>query len=406
MCAPWTEAGRPRALMTFLATVLVSSCGAGDHEEPDLAIPDGATEGVLRTDGYRLEAVRPGEAGPPVVYSFVAMSDTQPPTTSCEIPGNPDMLAIPQAVLSLKPDFVIDMGDLMDHGGEKGAYDAFKSCYGDILLKVPFFPTMGNHDEDWGMGFTPYTKYLEEQLGKQNQSLVGVLYPRRFPLWYKDDPTKYSTDIDKPTMKNIVPSGFSWKTFYAFKYQNAYFLSFELMLPFFTDTPIPWVEKHLKAARADPTVEHIFVYLHYPLYISSADETDPDVGLYAVRKWYEALFRKYDVTMVLSGHAHMYSHAYVPDDGHATRTKRPPPVYTHDGKAIHYVVAGGSSWTINPLPDEYTDQKSYKYIQARGTGNHVVNVSVEGKKLTVHVISVRGDATTTKTSTLDRFVIE
>lgn len=335
------------------------------------------------------------EPGPPA-FTFVAFGDTQLITGSCS-GAAPEQGAIPRVLLSLGPDLIVHVGDVVDRGSQRQSYDTFFNCYGPVLMRHPLFPTMGNHDADWGDGIHNYKKYLDKQLLTFNRMRLG-----HYPLWYKDDPTPYPTDLTKPLYKDKVPSGFTFKTYYAFRHRNAYFISFEQGTPAWTNTPKPWLEQHLKAARADRDIEHIFVFLHFPLYVSNVPEWDNYIGLHVVRHHYEQLFQKYDVTMVFSGHVHIYSHAYVPDDGAPTRTSSPPQTYPHDGKAIHYIVTGGGSWIPDPVPDE-NKGKSYDYIQNRRAGHHVVEVRVKGSSVGVTVVGVKGSRENHAVSVWDAF---
>ncbi len=301
---------------------------------------------------------------------------------------------------------MIHLGDLVDRGGDIGAYTAFTHCYADILMKYPLFPTMGNHDEDVGRGIWNYIDYLDEQLLTRNKHVVSDQDRGLFTIFYNDDSTIYSKDYYRPTHQDIVPSGFSFKTFYAFRYKNSYFISFEQGTPLWTNTPKPWVERHLTAARADPTIDHVFVFMHHPIYLSLKSEDDPYYGFVGIREHYEDLFKKYDVTMVLSGHHHVYAHSYVPDDESPTRMTPGPSTYPHDGNAIHYVISGGGSWTESALSlAAEVKEKSYDYVQALGTGNHFIVVRVNGKELEVNVIGVYGYKTIYTTHLLDTFAI-
>jgi hypothetical protein len=387
-----------------------ASSGTGAGAGTGGAVPDAGGKDVA-ADSTPSDAAPPNDAkpdaSPPAAFSFVVFGDNQFATTSCTS-GVPERLAIPKVVVSLNPTLLLEAGDLMDHGYDSGAYAKYQDCYKEMLAKVPFFPTMGNHDAGSG-GINNYKAYLEQQIQTKNAAVWGAGYKSAFPIWYEDDPTTYSTDFNHPGDTKVVPSGVSFKTFYAFQHQNAYFISFEQGTRWWTNTPIPWVEKHLKAARQDPGVEHLFVYLHHPFYSTTMEESGSGEAVEPVRKHYEALFRQYDVTMVFSGHVHMYEHFHVPDGGAATRASPPPKSYPHDGKSIHYLITGGGGGPLpngcNPTPGE-KQQKSYDYMQSRACGYHVTQVKVAGKKLSVSVIGVKGSETSHTTSGLDGFAVE
>ena len=346
---------------------------------------------------------------PPQSFSFAVFGDNQMATSSCTS-GTAERLAIPKAIIGLKPTLVLHTGDLMDHGYDSGAYAKFTSCYADMLAKHPFFPTMGNHDAGY-TGIKNYKKFLEGLLNKGNPKAWGAGYKAAFTVAYNDDPTPYSQSFSTPSHKASVPSGVSFKTFYAVRHKNAYFISFEQGTRWWTNTPRTWVEKHLKKAHNDKTIQHIFVYMHHPMYSSTMLESPPDPKkpgsgecIQPVRKHYEALFRKYDVTAVFSGHAHLYDHFYVPDDAHKTRKDPSPKSYPHDGKAIHYIVTGGGGGGLNKCG--WKKQYSYDFFQSRACIYHVTRVQVSGKKLTFSIVKVVGSASSYKTSVADTFVVK
>jgi hypothetical protein len=382
--------------------------GGGEAAAAEGGAPD-SPEGGGQQDAAP-EASGPdaaAEAAAPIEFSFVAFADNQFATTSCTS-GVPERLAVPKAIVQLAPSFVLEAGDLMDHGYEAGAYDKLVSCYGAMLTELPFFPAPGNHDCGSG-GITAFKAFLEKQLFTRNKTVWGAGYEQDFPIVYEDDPNTYSTNPSAPGSTADVPSGFSFKTYYAFKHRNAYFLSFEQGTRWWSNTPRSWVEKHLKAARADPGVQHLFVYMHHPMYSSTMAEGGTGEAIGPVRKYYEALFRQYDVTMVFSGHAHVYDRFWVPDDNTPTRSEPAKKTYPHDGKAIHYIVTGGGGGPLpngcNPMPAEAQDV-SYPFGQARGCGYHVTHVKVKNATLSVEVVGVSGSETSYTTKQMDAFGVE
>jgi hypothetical protein len=344
---------------------------------------------------------------PPVEFSFVAFADNQFATESCTS-GVPERLAIPKAIVKLAPTFVIEAGDLMDHGYDPGAYAKLVSCYDAMVTQIPYFPSPGNHDCG-SAGIAAFRTFLETQLFTRNKAVWGANYDKAFTIAYEDDTNTYSTNPSAPGSTTNVPSGFSFKTYYAFKHKNAYFLSFEQGTRWWSNTPRQWVEKHLKAARADPAIEHLFVYMHHPMYSSTMAEGGTGEAIQPVRSYYEALFKKYDVTMVFSGHAHVYDRFYVSDDGTPTRSTPPKTSYPHDGKAVHYIVTGGGGGPLpsgcNPAPGE-KKELSYDFGPARGCGYHVTKVSVKGGSLKVEVVGVDGSETAFTTKVWDTFTIQ
>lgn len=419
------QAGHAALRCGLILALLAAACGDEGATDPledqglsaDAGItPDGATfpdgsstdQGASSTDGPRTDGPKPdgskpktdAAAGPS--FSFAVFGDNQFATTSCTS-GTTERLAVPKAILAAAPTLVLHTGDLMDHGYETGAYAKLVSCYSGMLAKLPFFPTAGNHDLG-SDGVYKYRTYLETQLLTRNPQVWGTGYKSAFTVSYKDDTTAYSESFSSPKYTSIVPSGVSFKTFYAVKFKNAYFISFEQGTRWWMNTPKTWLEKHLKAARADSSIQHVFVYLHHPLYSTTMDESSSGESVGPVRTQYEPLFRQYDVTAVFSGHAHLYEHFHVPDSGATTRSSTPPSSYTHDGKSVHYIVTGGGGGGLNGCG--LKQEKSYNYSQKRGCFYHFTRVQVAGKKLTVSIVKVTGSDTKYTTQVFDSFTLQ
>jgi len=358
-------------------------------------------------------ATRLATAGAPVHrFSFVVFGDNQFATRS-PTSGVPERMAVPEVVVALKPDLVLHTGDLMDHGYEKGAYDRFVEYYAGMLGSTPLFPTMGNHDAARG-GTRSYRAFVEKQLKVRNPSVGGETFRRHAKLWLGDDPKPYPQSFSDPArgkFKPDLPSGVTFKTFYAFRFRNALFLSLEQGTRWWANTPRSWMEKHLRAARKGPGIDHIFVTMHHPMYSTTMRETPPDPKkpssgecIEPVRRLYEPLFRKYDVTMVFSGHAHLYDRFCVPDDDRATRRDPPPASYPHDGRRVHYIVTGGGGGPLNR--SGLRQEHSYRFFQRRLQAYHVTEVRVDGKRLDVRVRRVSGTGKLPKHELFDSFRLE
>jgi len=388
----------------------------GGASEDDAGVPqdDGTVEedegGALEDDGAAGEdegAAEDDPGPPPARFSFAAFADNQFATESCTS-GVPERLAVPEAILAADVDFVLEAGDQMDHGYDDGAYAKLVECYAGMLAALPYFPALGNHDAGSGAVWD-FKAYLEEQLFTRNPAVWGAGYAEAFPTVYEDDPTSYSTDPSNPVSGTSVPSGFSFKTFYTFRHQNTVFIAFEIGTRWWSNTPRTWLEEHLRTAREDPTVEHVVVFMHHPLYSTTMAESGDGECIEPVRRYYGALFHQYDVELVLSGHAHVYDRFYVPDDGAATRARPPPASYPWGAQAVHYIVSGGGGGPLpsgcDPAPGE-RQELSYDFSQARGCGFHFLRVEVEGRRMRIQVIGVSGSASDYATAVWDEFSIE
>ena len=343
-------------------------------------------------------------------YSFVVLGDTQFHLNSCTA-GPPELNSLPGAVLSLRPDFMLHVGDLMHEAREANTYHVFTRCLAEMLDRIPMFPTVGNHDMDYDLGITNFREYLQHQLFVRNALLVGDRYAADFPITYLDDKTVFSTNKKEPRQFDLVPSGFAHKLYYTFRHRNAYFVVLEVGTRWEVCTPPAWVEKHFKLARSDSSIDHLFVLLHHPLYSTFMDEAGGGDTLLSVRDPYEKLFKKYDVTAVFNGHAHVYDRFYVPDDGRPTRSEpRGPQRFIQDGKGIHYLTIGPSGSAY--MPGDYCqttppprEGPSLAFLQGRGCGHNVAKVTVRGKDLDVKIVGWKGKPKDFVTSVWDQFTI-
>ena len=351
------------------------------------------------------DAPPPDDAPAAAPYSFVVYGDNQFATESCTSGVN-ERLALPEAIKAAAPTFILHTGDLMDHGYDPGAYAKFVSCNQSMLDALAIFPTMGNHDAGSGAVWA-YKTFLEELLQTRNPAAYGAGFATDFTIWYEDDPNPYSTDPSSPGSTTDVPSGFSFKTFYAVQFRRTLFVSLEVGTRWWSDTPKSWLRGHLERAQADAGVDHIVVFLHHPIYSTTMTDGGTGDSVGPVRAAYEPIIAAaHKVRLVFGGHAHVYDRMYVPWDGAATRTSTPPASYPL-GAGIQYIVTGGGG---GPLPDCSTfnpvQETSWGYSQVRRCGYHFLKVTVAGDRLTVDTTKVTGSATSYTTADWDHFTIE
>ena len=119
--------------------------GEGDHHEVTLEGLD-----VSNCYNYRVAcglrqspdatfctAPLPGES-----FSFVIFGDTR---------SNHDIHAeMARAIMAEGADFYINTGDLVSDGTSEEDWDYFFEAEKELLLEIPFYPVIGNHDEEGG----------------------------------------------------------------------------------------------------------------------------------------------------------------------------------------------------------------------------------------------------------------
>jgi serine/threonine-protein phosphatase CPPED1 len=165
------------------------------------------------------------------------------------------------AINSLKPDFVVITGDLVNNRGNREQVAEFKRISSQINKEIPVWYLPGNHD----IGQTPEQK-----------------------------------DID------MFISDYGHDRF-AFQHKGSTFLGLNSQL-IKTDNPeaeeiqFNWLKGVLEKA---PLTGHIIVFSHYPLFIKLAIEPETYSNIaYAKRKKYLSLLSEYHADAVFAGHLH------------------------------------------------------------------------------------------------------
>ena len=148
---------------------------------------------------------------------------------------------------------------------------------------------------------------------------------------------------DDPNQKFYKPFNLGGERYRTFKKNSVRF--FVLDSNYMDPTQLQWLEKELAASGSDWKI----AYFHHPLYTSAT--RGPEIEL---RKVLEPLFVKYDVSVVFTGHEHVYERS-TPQHG------------------ITYFVAGGSAkLRRNDLQRSatratgYDDDRSFMLVEIDG----------------------------------------
>lgn len=172
---------------------------------------------------------------------------------------------------TLKPDFVVVCGDMVNHAGNAEEVKAYLDGAAQLDQAIALYHVCGNHD---------YDVSRPESLG-----------------WYQ------------------ARFGHPW---YSFTHKNSLVVIFESTMVKYgaEDQPqyqwqMRWLEQTLLAAQGKG-YDHIIVCTHYPLALRKADEPDEYFNLPKNRRMkLLELFHRCNVTAVFSGHFH--HNAYVKD---------------------------------------------------------------------------------------------
>lgn len=180
------------------------------------------------------------------------------------------------------------------------------------------------------------------------------------------------------------------KQYYSFDYQNAHFLGLSSELDSGEDTgQFKFANADLAKAKSNPNTDWIIVYFHQPFYSGSGSDNT------GMRDMYHPLFEKYNVDLVLTGHAHNYQRSYPLNYNDARQTR--PLIVDHEKS--QYINGSGTVFTIVGTGGESiqgVDRKPYLASVYEGFG--CLNVQINGKSLSAEFYSDEGN-------TIDHFVI-
>lgn len=238
-------------------------------------------------------------------FSFIVIGDNRT--------GHDIYSKVVQMAMERKPAFIVNTGDQISTPGSHDDWNRFWEMSKPIT--VPYFLTVGNHDA--------------------NPKVPG-------------SEKVYQEQVDLPGNE----------LYYSFVAGNGLFIVLDSYIDDqekkITGEQLQWLERTL--ARSDR--KHKFVFVHHPLYTeknrgkhhgNSLDRYKDE------RDALQALFVKHRVTMVFTGHEHLYLRKTV------------------DG--IPHVIAGGGGAPLYGSDDE-------------GGFHHLIRVTVDGDKVSAEVVDI------------------
>jgi hypothetical protein len=258
--------------------------------------------------------------------------------------ATPDQKLMAARVDSLNADLAILTGDIIYDVGDAGAFSPnYFDIYRETLKRIPFYPCLGNHDN--------------------NPPNYGIPYVNTFYL-----PTNYPTAPERC---------------YSFDYGSAHFVAIEVTIE--NNSPDPLMTAWLDADLAASAKKWKFVFFHVPMYSNEgAHGGDPTIaaGL-------EPIFQARGVDMVFQGHNHFYTRTYPIAAGAAVDQAQEPSYFNPAGPI--YIVAGGGGrvlYDLAPLgPLEVVSEKVF----------HVASIDVDGDSLTLRAVAEDGTVFDTMT---------
>jgi len=205
-------------------------------------------------------------------------------------------------------DIVMNTGDMVSSGEVEEQWDVFFGIEAELFRSRPFYPAVGNHEEDDGA----------------------------IPIVERVFHTPY------------LSSGSGEMSYYSFDYGNVHFTvidDFVHVNPWylcllqgkmydncFTAEQEEWIHDDLAAAAANPAIDHVFIFVHEGPYSSKENRT----GSAAMRELLP-VFATSKVRIIFSGHDHLYEHGIT-------------------GNGLHYVVTGGGGAPLYDSTPDFMNQ--------------------------------------------------
>ncbi len=201
---------------------------------------------------------------------------------------------VAEEINALKPDLVINTGDLSLNGPDRPQDLEFaRWCHGQIEAPVLYLP--GNHD----IGEEPGAEELGQPMNQNRLNVYHALYERSY--WYRDVEKWRLIGINS----QLLGTGLSEEA-----------------------EQSSWLEETLQSAQGP-----VGLFIHKPWFLESPDEVPSPLETVAPSAvtWLQSLIDIADVRFVASGHLHQYRsrtisgihHHWCPSTAHVNTKPKP-----------------------------------------------------------------------------------
>ncbi len=223
------------------------------------------------SDMYSFKTAQPPGSSEP--FKVAVFGDTQNNEFNTEFEKTERII---ESLTTYNTDFSIHYGDIVVNGSYTDSWLDFIDTAQPLIAESPMMVTLGNHDI---------------------VNAYNDRFQQPYPIFYE--------------LFSMPGNGLD----YSFIYGNAYFVCLysgnparaqdKGLIRYGPGSPErAWLERELEQARANPEVDWIIAYMHYPVY---------SYGPSNIAGWKEhiaPIFDKYGVDLCLAGHRHAYERHY------------------------------------------------------------------------------------------------
>ncbi len=260
--------------------------------------------------------------------------------------GSEPQIRLADLMQGLPFDLAVHTGDIAYQvGSEEDFTIRHFQVYRTLLSRLPFFPSVGNHDIRVGNG-GPYDRAFEWTPPDEGARFYAFRWGSIAFLALD------TTDEEESDWPEAAPGTFPFP-----KSENDGPPTDGALLRQGRGRQYDWLARELEAAQADPGVRWTIVYMHHPPYshVSGLSGHGSDGDL---EREIAPLFDRYGVDLVLSGHDHHYERSLPLYDDEVARP----------GCGPVYIVTGGggaSRFARGLAPSTITAaaSRSYHFVQ-------------------------------------------
>jgi hypothetical protein len=236
---------------------------------------------------------------------------------------------------------LVHVGDIAYTGGVETVYDGFLNELEPVAASVPYQVCVGNHEHYFNFsGFLARFAMSESSQVMSSQVMSSQFDPNRMSasaqLRLPATPAAPAAPAADPLVVNNL--------FYSFDYGGVHFVAYSTehdLAP-----QLNFISADLAAVNRTRT-PWVVAFAHRPVYCSTNDHNDCDIGGPKFGQQLEPLFSQFKVDLALFGHLHNYERTWPVYQGQVSARS-----YANPSATVHAVV--GMAGDIEGLTDDFS----------------------------------------------------